>query len=180
MKKLLAASILCGLLLSGCGQSQDDVGYSLISNPSGESSKVDLSDYPEGVQNGTVSHEFYDQLIEWNKKCKTTVDQTLTANRKLGKELSYEEYSSRMKEIEVEWKLYNEKIEWQTITKADSNMYSTMSQAQYSLELALKYLSDSAKSYSDTDKNLAKSYSYEVDDTRKFLQDQMSSYNIID
>lgn len=180
MKKLILASLASfGLLLSGCGQASS--GNNVAANSGSESienSSVDLSSYPEGVQNGTVSVEFYDQLTEWNKKHKTMVDQTLTANRKLGNELSYEDYSSRMKEIEVEWKLYNEKISWNNITTADSNMYSTVKDIDYNLSLAVKYLGESAKSFDSVDKKLASEYSHEVDNSSSYLKNQMSEYNI--
>lgn len=180
MKKLILASLASfGLLLSGCGQASS--GNNVAANSGSESienSSVDLSSYPEGVQNGTVSVDFYDQLTEWNKKHKTMVDQTLTANRKLGNELSYEDYSNRMKEIEVEWKLYNEKISWNNITAADSNMYSTVKDIDYNLSLAVKYLGESAKSFDSVDKNLASEYSHEVDNSSSYLKNQMSEYNI--
>lgn len=180
MKKLFLVSLASfGLLLSGCGQASSENNVAANSGDNNiENNSVDLSSYPEGVRNGTVSVEFYDQLTEWNKKHKTMVDQTLTANRKLGNELSYEDYSNRMKEIEVEWKLYNEKISWNNITAADGNMYSTVKDIDYNLSLAVKYLGESAKSFDSVDKNLASEYSHDVDNSSSYLKNQMSEYNI--
>ena len=53
----LCIVLLCFTLLSACGKEADDTKVSVNSEP-----KVDLTEYPDGIQSGNISLDYYEVL----------------------------------------------------------------------------------------------------------------------
>ena len=181
MKKLVLASLASfGLLLSGCGQanSGNNVAANSVDN-NVENSSVDLSSYPEGVRNGTVSVEFNQQLTEW-----ADTNASLTKQMEFYKIDSMTEYQKKkdnlekQKEILHEIKLNNENFDPSYSTLAEENMNKTVFNYKYNMELYYEYSIKSNEGVGNNSGDMAKKYLQDFKDNADYLVRQTKEYGI--
>lgn len=181
MKKLFLVSLASfGLLLSGCGQSSN--GNNVAANGGSESienSSVDLSSYPEGVQNGTVSVEYHQKFTEW-----------ADTNASLAKQMEFykidgmTEYQKKkdnlekQKEILHDIKLNNENFDPSYSTLAEENMNKTIFNYKYNMELYYEYLIKKNEGVGSNSGDMAKRYLQDFKEESDYLVRQTKEYGI--
>lgn len=179
MKRLLIGSMMIGLLLSGCGQASSGNNAAANSGDNIENSSVDLSSYPEGVRNGTVSMEYHNAFYQWFDKS--------ISKMKEAKDFSYDasdipekriEKSQSVKDVEYEVKLINEGFSPSTSTEAEQAIQSTVNEIIYNQELYLKYKSEYLSSLDSVDFNLYKGYGEDYTDKANYLIEQLKQYKM--
>lgn len=181
MKKLILASLASfGLLLSGCGQASS--GNNVAANSGSESienNSVDLSSYPEGVQNGTVSVEYHQKFTEW-----TDTNASLTKQMefyKVDRMTGYQKKKDNLekqKEILHDIKLNNENFNPSYSTLAEENMNKTIFSYKYNMELFFEYSIKSNEGVGNNSGDMAKKYLEDFKDDADYLMRQMKEYGI--
>jgi len=160
----LGAMILCfAFLLVACGK-ENNQKISASTEP-----KVDLSDYPTGVQNGDVSADYFDTLMG-----------TITKHLKLPEDLKDNSSTDEKKELYRKYLLYlnglNYKVSNDTEQEIDNYFSSFLFNAKHWAEYRIKHLDTN----SDLDHSVANNYFTDAKNDLLMTMEVMEKYNLDD
>lgn len=180
-KSIYSLSVLIvSLFLVACGSDKESNDSESYVGSISVSSQANLSEYPEGVQDGTISPAFYDGVKNYiDTEFITSTGEINEMIREIQNDSNYlsdEENLAKLLKLVQEGKRNLNSIKLIPVTEADQELYGFISEAithrsvsyNYLIEYCSKNDSTYLRIYKDDYKTLATKYNYILDLVEEF------------